>query len=30
VSLRDGEPVMRAYRIVDGEITEGRIELFRG
>ena len=29
VSLRDGEPVMRAYRIVDGEITEGRIELFR-
>ena|SRR5205085_5446254 len=29
VSLRDGEPVMRAYRIVNGEITEGRIELFR-
>ena len=29
VSLRDGEPVMRAYRIVDGEITEGGIELFR-
>ena len=30
VSLRDGEPVMRAYRIVDGKIAEGRIELFRG
>ena len=30
VSLRDGEPVMRAYRIVNGEITEGRIELARG
>jgi proteasome lid subunit RPN8/RPN11 len=30
VSLRDGEPVMRAYRIVHGEITEGRIELARG
>jgi proteasome lid subunit RPN8/RPN11 len=30
VSLRDGEPVMRAYRIVDGKITEGGIELARG
>jgi [CysO sulfur-carrier protein]-S-L-cysteine hydrolase len=30
VSLRDGEPVLRAYRIVDGTITESRVELRRG
>ena len=30
VSLRDGEPVLRAYRIVDGTIVEGRVELNRG
>ena len=29
VSLRDGEPVLRAYRIVDGAIVEGRVELSR-
>lgn len=29
VSLRDGEPVLRAYRIVDGAIVEGRVELYR-
>ncbi len=27
VSLRDGEPALRAYRIADGVITEGRVEL---
>ena len=30
VSLRDDAPVLRAYRIVDGSITEGRVELTRG
>ena len=30
VSLRDGEPVLRAYRIVDGTITEGRVAIDRG
>jgi proteasome lid subunit RPN8/RPN11 len=30
VSLRDQAPVLRAYRIVDGEITEIRIALERG
>ena len=30
VSLRDGEPMLRAYRIVDGQITEGQVELNRG
>jgi proteasome lid subunit RPN8/RPN11 len=29
VSLRAGEPVLRAYRIVDGTITEGGVELDR-
>ena len=29
VSLRDGEPMLRAYRIVDGTIVEGRVELYR-
>jgi [CysO sulfur-carrier protein]-S-L-cysteine hydrolase len=29
VSLRDSEPVLRAYRIVDGTITEGRVEIVR-
>jgi proteasome lid subunit RPN8/RPN11 len=30
VSLRAGEPVLRAYRIAGGEITEDQIELYRG
>jgi proteasome lid subunit RPN8/RPN11 len=30
ISLRDGEPVLRAYRIADGVIAEGRVELDRG
>lgn len=30
VSLRDDAPVLRAYRIVDGSIIEGRVELSRG
>jgi len=30
VSLRDEEPVLRAYRIVDGQITEGQVALDRG
>jgi [CysO sulfur-carrier protein]-S-L-cysteine hydrolase len=30
VSLADGEPVLRAYRIAGGTITEGRVELRRG
>jgi len=29
VSLRDDEPVLRAYRIVDGEISEGPVTLDR-
>jgi len=29
VSLRDGEPVLRVYRIVDGAIVEGHVELSR-
>ena len=29
VSLRDGEPMLRAYRIVDGTIVEGRVALYR-
>ena len=29
VSLRDGEPMLRAYRIVDGVITESAVELGR-
>jgi len=29
VSLRDGEPTLRAYRIADGVIAEGRVELGR-
>src|SRR3954451_20679279 len=30
VSLRDPEPMLRAYRIVDGTIAEGRVELDGG
>ena len=30
VSLRDGEPMLRAYRIVDGTITEHAVELIGG
>ena len=30
VSLRDGEPRLRAYRIVGETISEGRVELDRG
>ena len=30
VSLRDDAPVLRAYRIVDGTIAEGRVVLDRG
>ena len=30
VSLRDGEPVLRAYRIADGVIAESAVELGRG
>jgi proteasome lid subunit RPN8/RPN11 len=29
VSLRDDAPMLRAYRIADGTITEGRVELGR-
>jgi [CysO sulfur-carrier protein]-S-L-cysteine hydrolase len=29
VSLKDAEPVVRAYRIVDGAITEEPVELDR-
>ena len=30
VSLRDGDPVLRAYRIADGVIAESAVELGRG
>jgi proteasome lid subunit RPN8/RPN11 len=30
ISLRDSEPMLRAYRIVDGRIAEGQVELDRG
>ena len=29
VSLRAGEPMLRAYQIVDGQITERQVELNR-
>ncbi|HTK17248.1 MAG TPA: M67 family metallopeptidase [Acidimicrobiia bacterium] len=29
VSLRDGEPTLRAYRIADGDVTESPVELAR-
>ena len=30
VSLRDVEPMLRAYRIADGQITEGQVAIDRG